>query len=295
MNQLQPSPQLHILIPTFGDTSYFKETLLSIKSTFGARIREGLVLVTVVDDSRETEFKSILKTFGDPNFEYIRNEKRLGLEGNFNQCLLLARAQYTMFVGCDDFFLPGFYEQFCRLVQKPAQIYALGVEVVNEFSKQKKGLIDVTKHLLTPGSNNNEEKVHSGDAFLARLLLGNFLYFPSLIWETKSIKNYKFDANAGVVVDLELIARMILDGHGILISKRPPVFAYRRHLGSESSIQKFTNQRFLSERSLSYQLAGNAKELGWWKSYLFGRLLITARIHYLISRIEFRFHDKFHP
>jgi hypothetical protein len=127
------------------------------------------------------------------------------------------------------------------------------------------------------------------------LLFGNFLYFPSLIWETKSIEKYKFDSNAGVVVDLELIARMILDGHKILISKQPQVFAYRRHLGSESSIQKFTNQRFLSEKSLSYLLAGNARELGWWKSYLFGRLLITARIHYLISRIQFRFHDKFHP
>jgi glycosyltransferase involved in cell wall biosynthesis len=282
---LRSSPQLHILIPTYGDSSYFKETLISIKSTFGVSIQEGLVIVSVIDDSREKLFESILEAFGEPNFEYIRNKERLGLEGNFNRCLELTRGQYTMFLGCDDFFLPGFYEEFCRVVQKPAHIYALGVKVVNEFGRQSRSLVDLSKKLLTPGIGENVEKAHSGDRFLARLLIGNFLYFPSLIWETKSLKNYKFDSNAGVVVDLELIARMLFDGHSILISKRPQSFAYRRHLRSESSIQKFTKQRFQGERSLSYALARKAMEMGWWRSFLFGRLLLTARIHHLISRI----------
>ena len=259
---------------------------MSIKETFGSNLENRQVCVTIVDDSEDKFFENIVSQIPVPNIEYIQNVHRLGLEGNFNRCLELTRGQYTIFMGCDDYFVPGFYEEFCRAKQKPAQIYALGVKVVDKFGEQSRNLVDFSKYLLTPGLFRAKEVIGEGDSLLAKLLIGNFLYFPSLVWETNALKRFSFDKNSGVVVDLELISRMLLDGSKILIVRNPKVFAYRRHLGSESSIQKFTSARFRAEKTLSYQVSSKSRGLRWWKSYIFGRILLTPRIHFVISRLQ---------
>jgi glycosyltransferase involved in cell wall biosynthesis len=74
------------------------------------------VRVIVVEDCGPD---ATLRTFVQQKFgsrvEYFRNEKRLGLFGNFNRCIELCRTRYVCILHDDDFLTPTFVEAMIEL------------------------------------------------------------------------------------------------------------------------------------------------------------------------------------
>jgi len=91
-------------VPIFNGEPYLKECLDSIL----AQTEDRFELVIVDDQSTDGSF-DIAETYArqDHRIRLFRNERNLGLVGNWNRCVDLARADWIKFVFQDDFIAPG--------------------------------------------------------------------------------------------------------------------------------------------------------------------------------------------
>ena len=64
--------------------------------------------LTVVDDGNADGVPEWFAGLGDDRVRYLRNERNLGVTGNFNRCLDLVEHELVMLMGCDDLMLPNY-------------------------------------------------------------------------------------------------------------------------------------------------------------------------------------------
>lgn len=83
---------------------------------------DGLEVVAVDNCSQDGTWE-LLQSLQDPRLRCIRNERNLGLFGNFNRCGAEARGEYTLFLCSDDRLEPGFLAHGLDLMQaEPAAV-----------------------------------------------------------------------------------------------------------------------------------------------------------------------------
>jgi glycosyltransferase involved in cell wall biosynthesis len=92
-------PLASICVPTYNGAAYFRECLASIHAQ-----TLGDFEVLIVDDESTDDTLAIAAEFArrDQRFQIHRNPKRLGLVGNWNRSLELARGEWIKFVFQDD-------------------------------------------------------------------------------------------------------------------------------------------------------------------------------------------------
>lgn len=98
-----------ICIPTYNGEKAIAQTLDSlIKNVNSAKISAEIEIVLTDDCSSDNTF-SILEKYANEH-EYIKifkNEKNLGMDGNFRQAALNSSGKFVWFSGQDDIFLAG--------------------------------------------------------------------------------------------------------------------------------------------------------------------------------------------
>lgn len=99
------NPQVSILMPVYTNHYYFK---IALKSAL-AQDWNGKYEVVVVDNdtSENNPNQQIIEEFNDPRVRYFRNAENIGMVGNWNRCIMLARAPRITFLHDDDMFLPS--------------------------------------------------------------------------------------------------------------------------------------------------------------------------------------------
>ena len=113
-----------VLLPYYGDVAMMKQ---AVESILGQTSPDWTL--TVIDDGYPDE--SIPGYFGalaaqDSRIAYLRNEKNLGPEGNWNRCLQVARGTYFKLLPHDDLLRPDCLEQQVAVLQgDEAHRYAL--------------------------------------------------------------------------------------------------------------------------------------------------------------------------
>jgi glycosyltransferase involved in cell wall biosynthesis len=91
------APLVSICVPTWNGAAYLGEALESAR----AQTHPSLEVLVVDDDSDDGSLE-IAAAFKDPRFRLHRNERRLGIPGNWNRCLALAEGAYVKFLFQDD-------------------------------------------------------------------------------------------------------------------------------------------------------------------------------------------------
>jgi glycosyltransferase involved in cell wall biosynthesis len=94
-------PAVSVCVPTWNGAAYLEETL---RSALGQTFDDFELIV--VDDGSSDRTMEIVESFGDRRLLIHRNPRRLGLPGNWNLCLELARGRYVKFLFQDDVLLP---------------------------------------------------------------------------------------------------------------------------------------------------------------------------------------------
>lgn len=101
-------PEVSIMIPTFHKSDTLKEALESALFQIGVKDYE----VVVVDNDAETDAATdmLLKEYcgKHKNLFYYRNEKNLGMCGNWNRCIELSRSEYLCILHDDDLLYPNY-------------------------------------------------------------------------------------------------------------------------------------------------------------------------------------------
>lgn len=90
-------PLVSVCIPAYNSAVYIKKTMESVLS----QEYENIELVVVDDCSRDNTLE-VVRSVKDPRVRIVKNEKNLGMTGNWNKCLAEAKGDYIKLICADD-------------------------------------------------------------------------------------------------------------------------------------------------------------------------------------------------
>lgn len=266
--------KVDILLPYWGDVELLKKTVDSVLAQTEADW-QLLVFDDCYPSKEPTEYFDKIK---DDRIHYYRHKENIGITNNFNFALKKATAKYCVMLGCDDIMLPNYLADALAGIGE-ADFYQPGVDVIDADGKVYLPIGDKIKRLLQPKKSG----VYSGEKLAASLCHGNWLYFPSIMWQTSTIQKYGFDPKYKIVEDVVLELNIIANG-GKLAFDKTVSFQYRRFAQSLSSREKSKGGvRFNEESEVYAEFAKQFKKMGWNKAARAAKLRITSRIHSLIK------------
>lgn len=113
-SQVSSAPEITICIPTYNRSGYLRE---AIEYACNQRTERNLEIL-VVDNASTDDTPQVVAAIADSRVCYVRNPENLGMVGNFNRCLDLARGQYIATWSDDDLFHPDLIETQATLLDR---------------------------------------------------------------------------------------------------------------------------------------------------------------------------------
>lgn len=109
-------PKISIVIPTYNRDHLLKEALMSALNQDTSEIYE----IIVVEDSPEEDSKieRLIKEINNPKIILYKNKKNLGLFGNWNRCLELARTEWICMLHDDDILFPNYISTIYKTINE---------------------------------------------------------------------------------------------------------------------------------------------------------------------------------
>ena len=265
---------LAFAVPFYSGLPYLRRALESLLTQSMPRWR-----AVVVDDcGPEPECRELVRDLGDARITYVRNETNLGLAENLNRCLELVDGHLvTLFHGDDEL-----SNEYAALVLDAHQRYpeAIAVHtaarVIGTSSAPMLSFPDVFKRITGP--RRGGEHVIVGDAGLAVVLRGQFIFFPSISYKARLLPSRPFDSSYRQVLDLDLLARLLFAGHSIVALPKA-AYRYRRHAASQTMVLTASRKRFEEEFALYAAIAREGERRGWSRSAAVARRARIVRAH----------------
>jgi glycosyltransferase involved in cell wall biosynthesis len=153
-------PRVSVCVPVYNGAAYIAECLESVlKQTF-----EDFEVV-VCDNCSTDETEAIVRRYADPRIRYVRHPKNLGLVGNANRCLELARGEYVCILHHDDVMLP---ENLARKVAVLEQHPSVGFVHSNAILIDRQGTVIATDIWA---ADSRRDYVESGANLFTRFLM----------------------------------------------------------------------------------------------------------------------------
>lgn len=90
-------PLVSVCIPAYNNAGYIKDTIESILNQTYQNLE-----VIVVDDCSSDNTAEVVASISDERLKLYRNEKNLGMVGNWNRCLSLATGDFVKLICADD-------------------------------------------------------------------------------------------------------------------------------------------------------------------------------------------------
>lgn len=266
--------KIDILLTYWGDFDLLKKAVESVIS----QTEKDWQLLVFDDCYPSKDAAKYFNGIKDKRIKYHRHSKNIGITKNFNFALDKASAEYCVMFGCDDIMLPKFIEMALSKIGN-SDFYQPAVDIINDQGKLYLPIVDRIKRFLRP----NKPDKYLGEKLAISLCLGNWLYFPSIVWKTSTIKKYRFNLKYKIVEDVDLELKIIRDG-GTLYVDNETTFQYRRFSNSLSSIEKSKDGvRFTEEKYVYNYFGKEFKKIGWHKAALTSKIRIMSRLHRLIS------------
>jgi GT2 family glycosyltransferase len=271
MNQ----PLLHVMIPAYGKSPYLRHTLES-----AVKYLPKDVPITVIEDPSDNfDLKDLVEEF--PRVEYLRNLKRLGIAGNFNESINRSRGLFTQICGSDDIFISNPLLYLPRSLANDKTVAAIGldVEIINSSGQNRKAIQDLVKHIIKPKVINFE--LFPNKKIFNRLMIGDWLYFPAILWRTNSVQSIKFSGEFHTAMDLDILVRLIsLDKQIGFVQNK--ILGYRRHNESASTVYAFSVTRIDEEIACHRAASIVATNKGFKLGRILSKIALTVRIHAII-------------
>lgn len=204
-------PKVSICIPTYNGEKYLRQCMDSCLSQSFTDFE-----VVVCDDGSSDSTVSIVESYvkSDSRVKLYRNEKNLGLVGNWNKCVELSQGEWIKFVFQDDFITQDCLEVFVSKIKQDIPLIvckrnfvldkAADEKEINYYKKEVRTLENTgryTADIFTPATISKIE--------IDNLLL-NFIAEPSLTLFKKPVINEVglFDYDLKQICDLEFLLRI---------------------------------------------------------------------------------------
>jgi GT2 family glycosyltransferase len=251
-------PELTLAIPYYSGFTLLERALRSTTA------QSAPVRVLIVDDSphgldvRELEVIEALA----PRARVLRNEQNLGMARSWNRCLDEADTDLVTIFHADDELTPDYAAAMIALAARAPEATAVfcGARVIGEDGEHALSLPDLYKRVLIP--RHGELLTLRGDAALASLMRGNYIFCPSLCYRKSRLGTERFDPGYRFVMDMDLTVRLLLAGAILVGIPRRPLYRYRRHAANATQQLTLDLTRFREESAFYLQVAERAAKLG---------------------------------
>ena len=278
MNQ----PLLHVMIPAYGKSPYLRQTLES-----AVKHLPSDVPITVIEDpSEEADLEKLVNEF--PRVDFYRNPTRLGIAGKFNQSIKKSTGIFTQICGSDDVFISNPLNNLPNelLNDKSISTLALDVKIIGDNDYEIKALPDLIKRVIRPKINNFQ--LFENEKIFNNLMVGDWLYFPAILWRTQTLMDLKFSGEFHTAMDLDVLIRLLAKDYKIAFIENK-VLAYRRHDQSASSLYAKSIGRIDEEIACHKQAKELARLKNWKTGAILAQLAPTVRLHALMRSMTLVF------
>lgn len=212
-----------VMIPTYNRITHLEKTLQSVLQQDPGPDR---MQIMVVDNCSTTEDPApLVMRIGKGRVQFHRNEKNLGLSGNFNKCVELARGEWVHILHSDDFVNDGFYDEVQAIASSDPNVEAIAFRC-NQVREDDSIICD-TPDLSGPDS-----------ATLARrhFLRPMPVQCPGVVVRRSAYERLGgWTSHFRYVLDVEMWSRVFFNSQTYFSPK--VLAAFRIHEGSVSSAQ----------------------------------------------------------
>lgn len=263
---------LMIFIPTFKDSPFLEYTLKSIRISLGDDIE-----ISVLEDGPSFFMNEKLSNIY--NARYICNEKSLGISGNYNRCIELAKTPFYMIIGPDDALAQkkvSIKNQGLELLkhdEKKRIIYFLPTKVINPLNKRTNSSREVAKKLI-----KILDRMTGGRFQIQWILIGYWIYSPSIIWPKTSTYEFKYSLDYSLTSDLRRVLDYLMKGYKFEELVSSLSFLYRRSSFSESGIRSNRLRIRTEEKKIYRELRTYFRNQGNWFAWLLSWIQLFSRI-----------------
>lgn len=267
-------PKYSLCIPYAGGEKYLRLALMSLRKIPMADIE---VIVSQDVKASPNLIGEVCKWL---NVTWLDGPKK-GMASNWNHCIKNASGDFIIFLHADDELAPGYFSLIEELQKSEpdSSAWYCGVSIINESGEEITTAADSVKKLITP---NRQPLNLQGDKGLSLLLRGCFIYCPTVCFRATVLRSYEFDNTKKMVADLDLYARMLVDG--LKISGTNEVgYLYRRHSANTSLLLTRKVIRFSEELALYDDLKYSLPRSMWRRSRCQAGLKIMPKLHILFE------------
>ena len=269
-------PRISFAIPYYDGLHYLRE---AIGSVLAQTVTDWELVV--VDDRGPEPAGEVVAAYDDPRISSVRNERNLGLAGNWNECVSRTRAPLLTILHGDDRLLPDYAARVLDAADRHPDVAAVFTDAltIGSSGQPTRTLADrVKERMPRPGGDHRLQ----GDADLAGLLRGNYIVCPSMCLRRELVGAAPFDDSLRFVPDWDFTTRMLMEGRS-LFGVRTPLIEYRRHSDSQTSLQTEDASRFEEELRFLRRVAGDADRLDLPRSAAMARRRVTVRGHLAVQ------------
>ena len=130
-SKLNDIPKISIVIPTYKRADYLK---IAIESALNQIDFDNYEII-IVDNNpeRDCETEQMLKKINNYKISYYKNIENLGMYGNWNRCIELAKAEYLTILNDDDTLSEEYLKSVNEIISKNQKLDALvtGFQVID--------------------------------------------------------------------------------------------------------------------------------------------------------------------
>ncbi|MBL7094305.1 glycosyltransferase family 2 protein [candidate division KSB1 bacterium] len=255
-------PKVSICIPVYKELKYLRKTLDSIKMQV---YKDYEIILT--DDTPDDSVKQLVEEY---NFygklKYVKNKKRKGSPGNWNEAVKHARGDYIKFLHHDDCLASedSISEYVKMLDNNPDANFG--------FSSAYRVLY---KDILTP-SKKQIKRLNKDPMCL--LFFNAVIGPPSLTIYRKNVKIY-FDKKMKWYVDIDFYIRLLTQNKQFAFNSKPLVYVSGGSVGRVT--EECQNSREINLFEFFYLFkkfeAGNIADYKYFK-YIISKILFKYRV-----------------
>ena len=276
------TPLLTFAIPYYKGLDYLEKAIQSVLSQSTPNWR----LLISNDGGPDPALDALVKNLSDPRLTLVHNTHNLGMAGNWNACLDRAETPLVTVLHADDQLLPNYAAAMCRATaaHPSATLFYCQTTIINQHGQPQFSLPDTIKRFIQPTPTGAYTTL-MGEAALARLLRGNFIFCPTVCYRKEQLAGLRFSDQWKFVLDLDFTTHLLLNQH-TFVGVNEVAYAYRRH-STNATVEYTTNLvRFTEEIALFDILALRCREKGWHRAESVARSKIILRLNLIYCAVN---------
>ncbi len=217
------NPVVSVCLPTYNGARFVKPAMESILRQSFADFE-----LLISDDCSADETQEIVLSQSDPRIRSFHNTSRLGLVGNWNRCIELARGEYVYIFHQDDLMEKDVVQRGVRLLNQHPKVGFVFSDIVTIDAEGK----TIGRH-WTPILPERDTIFPEQDFFRLLAMNGNLVPCQTVMARAECFRRFgKFDARLRYTPDLEMWLRLALHYDVGYIAE--PLVKLRRHPGQAS-------------------------------------------------------------